>query len=412
MNKIICEVCGTAYPDTANQCPICGCTKPANPQTQSSQTEEEAESGYVYVKGGRFSNSNVRKRNHMAKAAAVYEEDDPEEETPKNTNRGLTIAILILLLAIVAVAIYIYIRFFIPVGSGKDKATPTKPAATTTVMATTPEATDPPTTTPEATDPPVTTPEPTDTTPDLSCTGISVTDQKIVFDSLGAFWKIGVTVEPANTTDTLVFTSGDTKVATVDNTGKVVAVGEGSTTITVACGSVSTQFTVSVEVAKKDSTLKFNTFDPFSGMLKVDEYFQLKLRDSQKNVMEVTNWTSSKPDVATVSKNGLVHAVAPGTTTISCTYKGFVYECKIIVEAKDETDTGTEGSTGTGTGTEGGTGSGTEGGAGSGTEGGTGSGTESGTEGGTEGGTGTGTESGSGTETAAESGSNTETETE
>ena len=25
MNKVICDVCGTMYPDTAKQCPICGC---------------------------------------------------------------------------------------------------------------------------------------------------------------------------------------------------------------------------------------------------------------------------------------------------------------------------------------------------------------------------------------------------
>ena len=26
MSKIICDVCGTSYPDTAECCPICGCT--------------------------------------------------------------------------------------------------------------------------------------------------------------------------------------------------------------------------------------------------------------------------------------------------------------------------------------------------------------------------------------------------
>ena len=24
MNKIICDICGTSYPDTADSCPICG----------------------------------------------------------------------------------------------------------------------------------------------------------------------------------------------------------------------------------------------------------------------------------------------------------------------------------------------------------------------------------------------------
>ena len=29
MSKIICDVCGTSYPDTAEQCPICGCSRDA-----------------------------------------------------------------------------------------------------------------------------------------------------------------------------------------------------------------------------------------------------------------------------------------------------------------------------------------------------------------------------------------------
>ena len=28
MSKIICDVCGTSYPETAAACPICGCARP------------------------------------------------------------------------------------------------------------------------------------------------------------------------------------------------------------------------------------------------------------------------------------------------------------------------------------------------------------------------------------------------
>ena len=27
MSKIICDICGTSYPDTADCCPICGCSR-------------------------------------------------------------------------------------------------------------------------------------------------------------------------------------------------------------------------------------------------------------------------------------------------------------------------------------------------------------------------------------------------
>ena len=62
MSKIICDVCGTSYPDTANQCPICGKLKQDNPAS-ATDTVNAQDNGYAYVKGGRFSHANVRKRN-------------------------------------------------------------------------------------------------------------------------------------------------------------------------------------------------------------------------------------------------------------------------------------------------------------------------------------------------------------
>ncbi len=331
MSKIICEVCGTAYPDTSHQCPICGCAKPADAGVQSSQPyEEDLDSGYTYVKGGRFSKSNVRKRNNMAKASAMYVEDDPEEdEVPQESNRGLTIAIILLLLAIIAVAAYIYIRFFAGAGSTEKPKLTTTPVITTTAPDTTPQ----PTTTVPETTPEVTTPAPTTT--NLSCTGITLQDQSITFNKTGAFWQLTPTVEPANTPDQIAYSSADPKVATVDANGRIMAIGNGTTTITVTCGSVSTQCTVVVEIPQKDKTLRFNSADPFYGVLTEGHGFRLKLIDANKNALEVTEWTSSKPGVATVDEDGLVIAKSKGTTVISCVYKGWKYECTIAVESED-----------------------------------------------------------------------------
>lgn len=337
MSKIVCEVCGTAYPDTSHQCPICGCAKPADAGVQSSQPyEEDLDSGYAYVKGGRFSKSNVRKRNNMAKASAMYVEDDPEEdEVPQESNRGLTIAIILLLLAIIAVAAYIYIRFFAPSGKGDKPVITTTPAITTTAPDTTPQAT---TTAPETT-PEVTTPAPT-TTDSLACTGVTLKDQSITFNKISSSWQLTPTVEPANTPDQIVYSSADPKVAIVDASGRVTAVGNGTTTITVTCGSVSAQCKIVVEIPAKDETLRFNTYDPFLGILTEGDGFRIRMYDkddSKKTPLEVTDWTSSKPGVATVNKDGLIVAKSQGTTVISCVYKGWKYECTIIVEPKPTT---------------------------------------------------------------------------
>ena len=69
MNKVICDVCGTSYPETAQQCPICGCT--SGEGIRVVEVEEEEAAPRTYVKGGHFSKSNVRKRNKAAAAAAA-----------------------------------------------------------------------------------------------------------------------------------------------------------------------------------------------------------------------------------------------------------------------------------------------------------------------------------------------------
>ena len=62
MSKIICEFCGTSYPEAATQCPICGCVRPANDDEFMDVLEEASqEHEYHFVKGGRFSAKNVKR---------------------------------------------------------------------------------------------------------------------------------------------------------------------------------------------------------------------------------------------------------------------------------------------------------------------------------------------------------------
>ena len=86
MSKIICDVCGTSYPETATQCPICGCVRPANVNTVHIDTDESVarpNGTYTYVKGGRFSKSNVKKRTKASKktTAKPAAAEAPAEET-------------------------------------------------------------------------------------------------------------------------------------------------------------------------------------------------------------------------------------------------------------------------------------------------------------------------------------------
>ena len=144
MSKINCDICGTSYPDTASQCPICGCVRSAD--STPAESVSEGAGSYTHVRGGRFSRSNVRKRNQgkpvadMPPVREEFPEDLPEEG--ERQDKGLLLAVCLLLLAIVAVVIYIITRFFAPEtpdpngGSlirdpGTESTTITEPAETT-----------------------------------------------------------------------------------------------------------------------------------------------------------------------------------------------------------------------------------------------------------------------------------------
>ena len=135
MSKVICDVCGTSYPETSAQCPICGYARTADAAAIADEgVAAQAGSTYQYVKGGRFSKSNVRKRNSgkpaparssaekSAKpAASTKSRSKGKSKKKKNSgNTGLVITIFVLLLAILAVIGYIIVKFFIP--SAADKA--------------------------------------------------------------------------------------------------------------------------------------------------------------------------------------------------------------------------------------------------------------------------------------------------
>ena len=202
MSKIICEVCGTSYPETASQCPICGCVRSgdANAVSSTSGTESTDSRAYTYVKGGRFSKSNVKKRNRTQQTASGSRSPEkPTGSKPSGSkvDKGLTIAVIVLLLAIIAVVLYIVVNFF---GLGIPDPTEPSDTGTSTTAATQPSA--------ETTAPPVeTTGEPT-----VPCQALKMEATTVTLDKIGAAVLLNVYSEPENTTDVMYFASSDESV--------------------------------------------------------------------------------------------------------------------------------------------------------------------------------------------------------
>ena len=88
MSKIICDICGTRYPDTAEQCPICGHVSEGTENVVADVFDMDNVQGESRqkVSGGRFSKSNVKKRNAgtLQREEAPVEKAKPAQKPAKN----------------------------------------------------------------------------------------------------------------------------------------------------------------------------------------------------------------------------------------------------------------------------------------------------------------------------------------
>ena len=118
----------------------------------------------------------------------------------------------------------------------------------------------------------------------VACTGITLSESSLSFTS-GDPVTLTATVEPADTTDTIVWTSSNPSVATVNN-GVVTPVGEGNTTITATCGSQTAACSVSVSSltfsitlvgtgATLTPTANVNPNAPYTGTLAINAGYVL-----------------------------------------------------------------------------------------------------------------------------------------
>lgn len=324
MNKIVCNLCGTSYPETASQCPICGTAK-----TDANKTTTGAESGYAYVKGGRFSKANVRKRNAGQKelprvvAPVKPKKEAPVQRPAKNTasepvrkrerkertssNLILIIIALLLVVAIIAVCAYIVKEYL--AGDEPDNSVNTTTTAPTTTV-----------------------------TEPVPCTGLTLSLYTHTFTTAGEGFMISPQKAPAHSTDPVRFESADERIATVDEKGIVTAVADGTVTIYVFCGDQVAEFTAVCNVGvvpggdsqptnpEPDVVLELNRTD-FS-LRGYGAYHMLY--SGELDPAEII-WTTSDETVATV-ENGKVTAVGNGTAVITAEYMGQTVTCTVRCE--------------------------------------------------------------------------------
>lgn len=358
MSKIICDVCGTTYQDTSDHCPICGYSRDGVRKTVSFSEEIPVEEEAVYTAPQKKQIFDFDEENPDFEEEA-YEEYDEEPYEQYSANdvthihsapaKGSVVLIIVLVIIITLLLLgigFLLFRYYLP--NQKGEVPETVPAVTT-----------------EATTAPV---EEETTEPTIPCTSLVLTSGVTELNKEGQYWLLHVTVLPEDTTDKLIFVSEDENVVTVNEHGRVTAVGEGETFVYITCGEkqIRCRVVVNYSAAEPTSETEASGTEPVSVehetlpemedqtettpeatqaeektsddkiVLKLEKFdvssdirgisFDLKL-DCDLKPEDVT-WLTLDSSVAIV-KNGVVTTIGPGMTKIVAQYQGQQVECII-----------------------------------------------------------------------------------
>ncbi|MDE6086255.1 MAG: Ig-like domain-containing protein, partial [Muribaculaceae bacterium] len=146
---------------------------------------------------------------------------------------------------------------------------------------------------------------------------------------VGESVKLEATVLPEDATDkNITWSSSDETVATVDTGGNVTAIALGNAEITASCGTASASCKVTVNPVPatgvilnvKDMTLLVGQSDKLSATVEPED-----------TTNPAITWSSDNEEVATVSEDGVVTAIAVGEANITATCGEASATCKVTV---------------------------------------------------------------------------------
>lgn len=266
MSKIVCDICGTQYDEAEGSCPVCGWNQTDDVPADADdfdvdfldEIEEDAAPAAPAAKEVKnkvaldLESVNNRRRpapKPVPKKQEVEDDDDEDEEDEDEEESGsnafLVIILVILILALLAVSAYIgWTKIIKPRGDNGSKPT----EGTVQVTEDWNQGGDQTVPTEMVTE----YVEVTETTESaIPCTDIALAGN---VDTLfiGQYWRLMAKATPENTTDKVVYTSSDPAVVTIDEYGRVTAVGEGKAVITVSCGTKSLEAPVVVKASETD----------------------------------------------------------------------------------------------------------------------------------------------------------------
>lgn len=331
MSKIICDICGTSYQETAECCPICGCARGvgADLLAEDILADEAVELETAASRKKQifdYDEVNTRLEQEVSDEDEDedYDDEEEEEDEPRH-NTFVVILLTILIVALLLAAGFIFVKYFLPNMRGEEETIPE------TTIAQVEEST-------EATE------------LRIPCeTLILNSAAKAELTEVGFSHLINVMPSPKDTTDPLTFVSADQSIATVSEDGKITAVGEGETIVTISCGDVqmfvnvsckfvpeteatteATEETVDETVEETEPEKEVNpnvTLKLKKSDISLGVYYQFRLELACDLDPSEVEWSSEHPHIAKVDEEGVVTAVKSGTTAIIAKYGDQQVQC-------------------------------------------------------------------------------------
>ena len=157
-------------------------------------------------------------------------------------------------------------------------------------------------------------------TSNVAVTGVTLSPTTATL-SVGATQQLTPTVAPANATNkTLIYSSNNTGVATVNGSGLVTAIASGTATITVTTQDGAKTATAVITVNTSSVAVTSVSLSPSSATLSVGSTQQLTATVLPSNATnKAVSYASNNTGVATVNASGLVTAISNGTAIITVT---------------------------------------------------------------------------------------------
>lgn len=158
--------------------------------------------------------------------------------------------------------------------------------------------------------------------------------------TIGGTTSITTTITPSTADQTVIYTSSDTRIATVDSTGKITGVSAGTAVITVKSEKydMSYELTINVEEQVIHVTNLEVEVEPFdaAGLL-VGKSVQATATISPSNATNKNvTWSSSNESVATVDQTGKITAISAGTAQISVTADDGGISAKVTINVTSD----------------------------------------------------------------------------